>query len=139
MFDTYVMRQSEPQSQTHRHVITEKRAPTDESVRLLKEMEQTARDKFLGSIRLENCPIDCVVHARRDDARLDVNFIVQLKINSKNIEINHTHKGSFSAGSDNQYQAAIDGLRDCVAKRIASELLAEAFSNAEDWAKGVFR
>ena len=34
--------------------ITEKRAPTDESVKLLREMEQAARDAVIGSIVLDS-------------------------------------------------------------------------------------
>lgn len=40
--------------QTHHVTVTEKRAPTDESVKLLREMEQAARDQVIGSIVLES-------------------------------------------------------------------------------------
>lgn len=136
MFDTYVLRPGV--SQHHTHTITENRAPTDESVRLLKEMEKAAQDKVLGSIRLENCPIDCVIHAYQDFMGFDLQFIVRLKINNKIIEIKHIHRRKSSSLEDER-QAVISGLRTCVAERIAAELLGQAFAKADRWVQGIVR
>ena len=134
MFDTYVMRTGGSQH----HTITENRAPTDESVRLLKEMEKAAQDKLLGSIRLENCPIDCVIHSYKDSFGLDLQFIVRLKVNGQTIEIRHTHRQKFG-NLQEERQAIANELRACVAERIASELLGQAFAKADDWTKGLMR
>lgn len=42
--------------------ITEKRAPTDESVRLLKEMESEAKNKVIEAIVVNNTEFECAVH-----------------------------------------------------------------------------
>lgn len=46
--------------------VHEHRAPTDESVRLLKEFEETARAKIEASFRLKDCPLDVAVTVYRD-------------------------------------------------------------------------
>lgn len=51
---------------THNTTVVEKRAPTDESVKLLREMERAAQDSVIKSIRVNNCEIDCVIHVHRD-------------------------------------------------------------------------
>ncbi|WEM00084.1 MULTISPECIES: hypothetical protein [Delftia] len=113
--------------QRHYHdtTIKEFRAPTDESVRLLKEMEAEAEKKILGSVRIQNSQIDCVVHSRKNVLRLDIDFIVQLKINGKDIKVEHK-VSEFTARDE-----VAHGLMDLVGKRIAAELLGPAFS----WAK----
>ncbi len=80
MFDRYEVR---PGGGTHYHTITENRAPTDESVRLLKEMETAARDKVQASIRVENCPVDCVLNAWEDwQSAGDRHFAIKCRINN---------------------------------------------------------
>ena len=135
MFDTYVLR---PGDQHHSHVysVTEKRAPTDESVKLLKEMEKAAEEKLLGSIRIENCPIDCVIHAMKDSLNLDLNFLVRMKINGKTIDVRHTHRRSH-AGTEQDRQQIVDGLVSCVSERIARELLAGAFAKTDLISRGI--
>lgn len=110
--------------QRHYHdtTIKEFRAPTDESVRLLKEMEAEAQKKILGSVRIQNSAIDCVVHSWRDCLHMDVKFIVQMKINGKAIEVEHK-VSDFAARDD-----VAHGLMDVVGKRVAAELLGPAFS-----------
>lgn len=44
----------------------EHRAPTDESVRLLKEFEEAARAKIEASFRPKECPLDVVVTVYKD-------------------------------------------------------------------------
>ena len=49
-------------TQTVKH----ERAPTDESVWLLKELEESAQNKVLQSIRIEDNEFNCVVHLQYD-------------------------------------------------------------------------
>lgn len=115
----------------HRHVtervhesvtVHEHRAPTDESVRLLREMEQAARDKVVQAIRLENAPIDCVVHAQDNAMNGDRDFCVFVRVNGKRIEV----RRSFNL-LDATVEKVANGLLAAVSKRIAEELLAPAF------------
>lgn len=115
---------------THRHVtervresvtVHEHRAPTDESVRLLREMEQAARDKVVRAIRLENSPIDCVVHAQDNAMTGDREFCVFVRVNGKRIEV----RRSFNL--ETTFEAVAEGLLTGVSERIAADLLAPAF------------
>ena len=66
--------------------VIEKRAPTDESVALLREMEQAAEARLIASIRLSNTPIDCVVRVER--SAMSDEFIAHAitKVNGQTIE-----------------------------------------------------
>lgn len=57
MFNTYLVSR---QPSHHSVSVTEKRAPTDESVRLLKEMESAVREKVVESVRVERNGIKAV-------------------------------------------------------------------------------
>jgi len=54
MFDNYVVGRSEFVPYEKTITITERRAPTDKSVELLKEMEEAALNKFLGTYKIQN-------------------------------------------------------------------------------------
>ena len=54
----------------HSSTVNEHRAPTDESVRLLKEFEEAARAKIEASFRLKDCPLDVVVALHVDTLNL---------------------------------------------------------------------
>lgn len=82
MFDTY--HRTINRGPDHVSVsVTEKRAPTDQSVALLKEMEKAAEEKWKGGIRLEGCPFDAIVHHHRDYMTADYKFIVIYKLRSQ--------------------------------------------------------
>lgn len=116
---------------THRHVtervhesvtVHEHRAPTDESVRLLREMERAARDQVVQAIRLENSPIDCVVHAQDNAMSGDREFCVFVRINGKRLEV----RRAFNM-LDATVEKIVDGLLSAVSERIAAEVLGPAF------------
>jgi hypothetical protein len=115
---------------THRHVtervhesvtVHEHRAPTDESVRLLRDMERAARDQVVQAIRLENSPIDCVVHAQNNAMSGDREFCVFVRINGQRLEV----RRSFNLPTTAEKVAA--DLLAAVSERIAVDLLAPAF------------
>jgi len=86
MFDTvYVNRHFNASTLTA--TVTENRAPTDESVRLLREMEQAARDKIIKSIELESNTVSGRVFVMKDYLSGMNNFAVVMDINGKRVEI----------------------------------------------------
>lgn len=104
--------------------VTEKRAPTDDSARLLSELEKAARDKITASVRLENTLIDGVIHQMRDHIHAQTDYRIQVKINGKQSEIRRT-----ITGEKTQDQTA-EILHRAVADHIASLLLIDAFKSA---------
>jgi len=95
---------------------TEKRAPTDESVRLLREMEDAAKGQVLAAVRVENTPVDGVLHVMRDQMSDLMRFSCVFKVNGKRLEARH--EANLSASRED---IAI-GVRDAIAKVIANEL-----------------
>jgi hypothetical protein len=101
--------------------VHEHRAPTDESVRLLREMEQKARDQIIQAIRLEDALIDCVIHAQEDFAGARMEYLVIAKVNGQRIEARKAF--DFDVMPD----AIAITLRGLLAERIATVLLGPAF------------
>ena len=106
----------EHQTSTSVHV-TEKRAPTDESVRLLAEMEAAAQARVKAAIRVTDTAFEGVVHIWFDVLN-DRNLATcTFSLNGKKLEA-RTHFDGGSKEADN-----IEKLIDSVARVIACEIL----------------
>lgn len=106
---------------TREVTVHEHRAPTDESVRLLKEMETAARDKIDQSIRLDGNGFECVVEIMLDnmsDQRIARAVFV---LNGKRMDA----EARVSRREDSPATLA-GALRDAVAQRLAAEILMPA-------------
>ena len=115
---------------THRtHVhnttkVTEKRAPTDESVRLLKEMEQEARSKLIESIAVYgDNKFNCTLAIEDNIMSLKSTLIVKFILNgdSHTLEIDLPHRGTKRVD-------ATKHIGDCIARRLTACFLQEALS-----------
>lgn len=125
MFDTYEIRQGGSQHHSHTHTIIEKRAPTDESVRLLREMEEKARQQVLSAIRLENCPIDGVVLVHHDQYHSgNREFLLCCRINGKPLEVRYLHDTLRASTQEDM----VDGLLKATADAVARQILSAAFA-----------
>lgn len=82
MFDRTVINKGD----THTYV-TEKRAPTDESIRLLREMENKAKEEVIKSISLPSNEFSGVVHLMRDHLSCQTNVVVLFKLNGKDHKV----------------------------------------------------
>ena len=107
---------------THQTIdVHEHRAPTDASIRLAEEMEQKALAKVLGSVRLEGCEFDCVVHHMRDPLNLEQLFVIDYRVGQKSRRVNHRHRG---IGEGDESIAA--GLVKALSEDIALTMLSNA-------------
>jgi hypothetical protein len=129
MFDrhTLVMGRAYPSHVT----VEEKRAPTDASVQLLRELEAAAHEKVLASFRLEDCPIDCVVHHMRCEQGDEDRFIVQYRLGGKTHRVQHTHRRAHGDSAHQARQRLADELVKVVSESVAVDLLAPAFAKAQ--------
>lgn len=104
--------------------VTEKRAPTDASVALLREMEAAAKASVIASVRVVDCPVDIVVHAQDDninDVRL---YRVIYSVNGiRRVVDTHTN-------SDATKQAQALKLIDVLSADIAVSLLTPHLTKA---------
>ena len=105
--------------------VTEKRAPTDESVKLLKEMEQAARDKVVETTIVKDTHFECKIHKSVDMHSMQDVYSVIYSLNGR--------KQTTQVRVDNYelldpYQVA-EHIRNMVATDISNHLLHTAFMN----------
>jgi hypothetical protein len=104
--------------------VVEKRAPTDESVRLLAEMEQAARDRIVQSIRVNTNEVSCQILVFNEPHSTDFIARAVLDINGQrvtaDVRLNPDDQSNF-----------MKTLRDAVASEIATKVLTDAFSKMD--------
>lgn len=97
--------------------VVEKRAPTDESVRLLAEMEKAARDKIIGSIPLTDNALTGHMVVAREYATNETATTVAFSLNGQRF------KETVRTGWDAKPDEVLTKIRDQVAARIAVEIV----------------
>lgn len=100
--------------------IHEHRAPTDQSVALLKEMEAAADAKRIASLHLEGNDIHGLVQVQKNMVDDTLCFAAFVDVNGKRLDIRHT----VDARDNNE--GILVGLRDAIAKRLANEIIEPA-------------
>jgi negative regulator of sigma E activity len=126
MFDSYY---------NHRHyttshaTVTEKRAPTDESVRLLKEMEDAARKKITESTTVHNTEFVCKLQKYYDLPMDQDKYAVIYTLNGKQSRLDIS-VDCYKELSPEQTACLI---RDKVAVDIANKMLMTAFADEKKW------
>jgi hypothetical protein len=104
--------------------IHEHRAPTDESVKLLREMEAKARKQVLDSIRLGDTAFECVVHVTRDTMSGDTSLMAIFSLNGKKFTVEHREWRPDT-------KLLVEGLRAAMANKIATEILVPALQSLD--------
>ncbi len=88
MFDRFkLIKSPESVHHTHKTEVVEKRAPTDEAVRLLQEMEAAARQRIIATIPIKDTLIDAVVMCEDSHLGYVRHFAVLAKFNGKQRDI----------------------------------------------------
>ncbi len=105
--------------------ITEKRAPTDESVKLLREMEAKAEAEVVKAVSVGNATFECVVHQSRDMMSDLMRWRAVFKLNGKQMTADVETNPRDDGGAN--LQGAMTKLRDEMAKMIATEVLHDGF------------
>lgn len=113
----------------HTHTVTEKRAPTDESVRLLKEMEDEARKKITETTVVHNTEFTCKLHKYYDMLNGADKYAVIYTLNGKQSRLDIDVE-VYKMLSPEQVACYI---RDKVAVDIANKMLATAFMDEKKW------
>lgn len=102
--------------------VHEHRAPTDESVRLLREMEAAAEAKRIGGMQLNSNKFSGLVEACLDPVSYTTQLQMVFDINGHRLTAKTTSDYYMKVDED-----LIMKLRDEVAKVIANEILSETF------------
>lgn len=117
MFDRITVAPQRGTTYVNKTVI-EKRAPTDDSVKLLREMEAAAREQVLEAISVGDTAFQCVVHYQRlvmDDAD---ELVAIFSLNGRKMEARFKQH-SFRGGP----RDLVAGLVKEIAKTITHEIL----------------
>lgn len=125
MFDRYVLGPRSMDVAVHH---TERRAPTDESVRLLKEMEAAARAKVVEAMRIESNTVKAVVHRHMDNFDQRMIFKIHYAVNG--------HKREVTVGIEDT-RATIESRLEVLWKALADDIA--GYIMGEVVAKEVYR
>lgn len=98
--------------------VTEKRAPTDESVRLLSEMEAAVMARVKAAISVTDTRFECVVHFLNDNFNAQTLVWVEFSMNGHRMDVK-THFDQVPL----IVEAVIEKLISEVARAIACEIL----------------
>ena len=105
----------------------EHRAPTDESVRLLKEMEEKAAQKLIATVRLQDNTFNATCHVFHHPCEMRVEFIVRFSLNGREYEIK---------SSEDQFElsrlteTAAQKMHKAVIEKLAALITLESFQCA---------
>jgi hypothetical protein len=118
---------------THHHTTTEvtkniheHRAPTDQSVALLREMEQAARDKIIASVHINDTSFDGTIHIQKRFEDDVFEFVAIFSLNGQRLTAKHVTR-DIDRGDKHK---AIRDLRDEIAKVIANTIIQPALERA---------
>ena len=112
-------------SQFPSHVtVNEKRAPTDESVRLLSEMQQAAENKVLKTTKLEANILNATVHSMKDTLNWHNQFRILLDLNGNRIQVDAY------TDPEKSVEDQMRTLYDAIAHRIAAEIMPKVFKDS---------
>lgn len=135
---TLMLPAARDQHHYHRSEVHEHRAPTDASVKLLRELEQAALDKILATTRLENCPVDVVLHYAADTMGLCDRFMVRYKLAGREVRVPVEVPTMGLHTASERVQHCMREVRKALAESLALEFLKGASASDGFWAK-VFR
>lgn len=128
MFDKHLHVNNRAGTSYHHVSINENRAPTDESVRLLREMEAEARDAIFYSAKLENSHIKAAFNAARDPRTMTDWLYMTIKING------NTHKAKRKIDCDrvgeNDYLA--DQMYKILCEEVAAALMGDIMKDCKE-------
>jgi hypothetical protein len=118
MFDrTFVTTSEAPR---YPQTVHEHRAPTDESIRTLREMERKIEENVYATLALDNIVKGTVV-VRHD--RLDLRYVVDVSLSINGHQITRHELGRYSHLDHITYDDLLKKLRRDIANMIADELI----------------
>ena len=106
-----------------KRTVHEHRAPTDESVKLLQEMEQAAKDNFLGRFDFKDNKLNGAVAVMSDYLNNEFVLVILFSLNG------HEHRAEVRESMSNHKAITEDTakylLAESIAKAVTKELLCQ--------------
>ena len=101
--------------------VEERRAPTDQSVALLREMEEKAREQVLALVPINNNVLSgVVVHRWRDWAKSGSEIAVRFNLNGRDYTVQATFDDA-----DFDWEGAVRDLVKALSGKIAESILGQ--------------
>ncbi len=132
MFDRTIVHQAPGQIRAEINV-TEKRAPTDESVRLLREMEAKAKAEVIKATAVNDNHFTGVIHTMFDALSQQTTVRLVYSLNGKKLTTDY----HIDESAKSQYDS-INGLIDAVARDVAIEILRKPLTESMKANHGIF-
>lgn len=126
MFDVVQVDATSTTQQVTREVtkeVHEHRAPTDESVALLREMEDAAESKLLESWVLTNNDFEAVWHVMEDCGDANKRVIIRFKLNGKEHDID------FRLELHYNFEEMVEKVREKIVAFMAQQLMRDLYQN----------
>lgn len=89
MFDRILNKSLAAPNYPQRVTVVEQRAPTDASVRLLKDLEREAQKKIIDSLRLENNAFKGVIQTVDDFNNAETIYLAVFRLNDREMQVEH--------------------------------------------------
>ena len=116
--------------------ITEKKAPTDESLRLLLEMQEKVRKSIINTERINNNVIDGILFTFAPQmGSLDQTLFFRFKING----IEHVIEDTYTGQDMSKHQCREDMVKRIISK-LSTSIAVHLFRDANDfWYNALFK
>jgi hypothetical protein len=101
--------------------VHEHRAPTDDSVKLLREMEEKAKDQVIQAVHVGDTTFECVVHMQKHPMDGSTSLLAVFSLNGKKMTAEFREQDWRS----DKFKL-VDGLRAALADKISREVLIPA-------------
>lgn len=127
MFDKIILAPGRTRTEYVTREVHEHRAPTDESVKLLREMEQKARDQVIEAIHVGDTTFECVLHTLKRPMDDSTELLAIFSMNGKKMTVSHREHNWMGTKAE-----LVIKLRDAMAKEIATTILLPALALSSD-------
>lgn len=125
MIYNYITRPQSPYPQTIHAETHEHRAPTDDSIAMLREMEAKARDQLIMQIKLPDGPVPLAAMVQYDGAKDCTWFAVKVKLGSKEKLVKWHAYLDYRDERDKAIDEIFKGCCEAVAKELMTGVMAE--------------
>lgn len=121
MFDKHI----HPPTGLSHVTVTEYRAPTDESVKILRELEQAAQARITNSVRVADTSFECVIHTHDDYVNDGIQLAAVFKINGKRLVVKTSVKNPYT--EETAAEHLVKALSECIAAEVLAPIFHDAF------------
>src|SRR6185369_4164674 len=117
MFDRVTVVAGRPRTEYVTREVHEHRAPTDDSVKLLREMEAKAREQVIQAVHVGDTTFECVCHMQKNHTDGSTTLMAIFSLNGKKM----TAEFNEQEWRSDKFKM-VEGLRAAVADKISREV-----------------